>query len=97
MRRFFQILLAVAAIILVFLVDWPERQRQLSRLAQRLRAALPESQDDGEAVPAPAPVLPLHPTTNGATAAKLLTLPRLWLASAVVIILAAIALRPLLP
>ncbi len=97
MRRTIQILLAVAAIVLVLLVDWPQRQRQLARLTRRLRAALSQSQDDGEAAPPPAPVLPFHPHTDGATEAKLLTLPRLWLASAVLIILAAIVLRPLLP
>ncbi len=35
--------------------------------------------------------------TSDASGSKLLTLPRLWLASAVVIILTAIILRPLLP
>ena len=77
------------------LVDWPQRKRQLARLAKTFREAFAQPYGDEEAGPLPS--LPLHVPANGATEAKLLTLPRLWLAAAVLIILTAIVLRPLLP
>ncbi len=98
MRRTIHVLLAVAAVVLALLVDWPQRKRQITRLARLLQDVFSQPLAGEDAMPHTVPPLPLnnlHQEDAGSN--KLLTLPRLWLASAVVIILTAIILRPLLP
>ncbi len=98
MRRTIHVLLAVAAVVLALLVDWPQRKRQITRLARLLRDALSQPFGGEDAMPRTVPPLQLNNLhQDDASGSKLLTLPRLWLASAVVIILTAIILRPLLP
>lgn len=96
MRRTIHVLLAVAAVVLALLVDWPQRKRQITRLARLLQDALSQPFGGEDAMPHTVPPLQLN-TLPPEASNKLLTLPRLWLASAVVIILTAIVLRPLLP
>lgn len=98
MRRTIHVLLAAAAVVLALLVDWPQRKRQITRLARLLQEALSQPFGGDDAMPNTVPPLQLNNLhQDDAGGSKLLTLPRLWLASAVVIILTAIALRPLLP
>lgn len=97
MRRTLHVLLAVAAVVLALLVDWPQRKRQIARLAKVFQDAISQPYGDESAIPPVVPALTLDTLANGAAENKMLTLPRLWLASAVVIILTAIVLRPLLP
>lgn len=86
MRKTHYLLSAAALLTLALLVDWREKWPQLLVLLKRLRATLeqwrPAARETPQPFPWPVPQAPLV-----ARVGQILSLPRVWIASAVLALL----------